>query len=173
MSTIIPRFLLPQGASSTQGLRTRALYLQPIPSRKLPVCRNASSNPPKQIVLEKPERFNPPSHPARLHKKPSPRSYPGPRLSESQVEEQKTKQYPNSFPPEGTWRYWFLTNRRIHVYITLVCHNSVSKLIALELERTDGLLRKLDHSSFIADLDIGLSIISSFYSLDTIFLPYL
>ena len=120
MPTTVPRFLLPRGAAPPQDLLIRALYQQPRPLRALPVCRNASTNPSKPIVLEKPEKFNPPSHPQRLNKRPAPRNYPGPRLSESQVEEQKTKQYPNTLPPEGTWRYWFLTNRRIHVFITLV-----------------------------------------------------
>ena len=116
-STSIPRFLLPRGIAFPQGLFARTLYPQP---RALPACRNASTTPQKPIVLEKPEKFNPPSHPQRLNKRPSPRSYPGPRLSESQVQEQKTKQYPNTLPPKGTWRYRFLTNRRIHVFITLV-----------------------------------------------------
>ncbi|KAI9760267.1 MAG: iso-1-cytochrome c [Chaenotheca gracillima] len=69
-------------------------------------------------ILEKPERFNPPSHPQRLSKKP-PRSYPGPPLSAQDVERQNTKKYPHSMPPEGSFSHWFLTNRSIHIYITL------------------------------------------------------
>ena len=96
-----------------------ALYLQSLPHGTLPRYRNASTASSKPIVLEKPERFNPPSHPQRLNKGP-PRNYPGPPISESQRKVQKNKQYPNSFPPEGTWSHWFLTHISIHVFIVLV-----------------------------------------------------
>lgn len=120
MATTIPRFLLPQSNSPLRAIRTPSSFSSPSVRRRASfICRNASTAPSKPIVLEKPERFNPPSHPARLNRKP-PRQYSGPKLSETQKEEQKTKQYPNAFPPEGTWRYWFLTNRQIHIYIVLV-----------------------------------------------------
>ena len=96
-----------------------ALYLQSLPHWTLPRYRNASTSSSNPIVLEKPEKFNPPSHPARLNRRP-PRNYPGPPMSESQKLVQKIKQYPNSFPPEGTWRYWFLTTRWIHYSIVMV-----------------------------------------------------
>ncbi|KAI9675086.1 MAG: hypothetical protein M1817_001494 [Caeruleum heppii] len=83
--------------------------------------RHASSKSPsshKPIVLEKPTKFNPPSHPARLQKSP-PRSYAGPPLSAQQREAQKTRQYPHMMPPEGSFMHWFLTNRSIHIWITL------------------------------------------------------
>ncbi|KAG6991331.1 hypothetical protein G7Y79_00053g088140 [Physcia stellaris] len=119
MATTIPRFLLPRANVPLQGVYTSSSSsAQSVTRRASLICRYASTAPSKPIVLEKPERFNPPSHPARLNRKP-PRQYSGPRLSETQKEEQKTKQYPNSFPPEGTWRYWFLTNRQIHIYIVL------------------------------------------------------
>lgn len=123
MSRTIPRFLLPRIDAPLSTPRNRALYhqspfLSSSPST-LPVYRHASTTASKPITLEKPERFNPPSHPARLNRR-TPRQYPGPRLSESQQEEQKTKQYPNAFPPQGTWRYWFLTSRWIHICIVLV-----------------------------------------------------
>jgi hypothetical protein len=73
--------------------------------------------PSKPLVLEKPTKFNPPSHGARLRKDP-PR-YPGPQLSAEQTAAQKTKKYPNMMPPEGTFLHWFMTNRSIHMYITL------------------------------------------------------
>ena len=120
MATTIPRFLLPRNNVPLQLIRTSSSSSSHSMTRRASlICRYASTAPSKPIVLEKPERFNPPSHPARLNRKP-PRQYSGPRLSETQKEEQKTKQYPNSFPPEGTWRYWFLTNRQIHIYIVLV-----------------------------------------------------
>jgi len=37
-----------------------------------------------------------------------------------QKEEQANKQYPRMMPPEGSFLHWFLTNRSIHLWITLV-----------------------------------------------------
>lgn len=83
--------------------------------------RHASTDiPSKTIVLEKPDKFRPPSHSQRLNRKP-PRQYPGPPLSEPERQAQKTKRYPSMFPSEGTSLHWFLTNRWIHLYISLVC----------------------------------------------------
>ncbi|KXL48107.1 hypothetical protein M433DRAFT_34500, partial [Acidomyces richmondensis BFW] len=74
--------------------------------------------PPKPRVLAKPDRFNPPSHPSRLRTRPPPKYY-GPALTPEELAAQKTKKYPHMMPPEGTFMYWFLTNRSIHVYITI------------------------------------------------------
>lgn len=87
-----------------------------------PTLRHASTtkpSPSKPIVLEKPARFNPPSHPARRNR-PPPRSYPGPPPSAREREERKTKRYPHMMPPQGTFMHWFLTNRSIHIWITMV-----------------------------------------------------
>jgi hypothetical protein len=111
----IPRFLLPQRGAIW---RTR---LSPSSASSITI-RNASHKAPKKsskpLVLEKPAKFNPPSHGSRLRKEP-PR-YPGPQLSAEQQATQKTKQYPNMMPPEGTFMHWFVNNRSIHMYITLV-----------------------------------------------------
>jgi hypothetical protein len=81
--------------------------------------RHASSTPPpKPRLLEKPERFNPPSHPSRLRSKH--RSYGAP-LAEHERRAQKTRSYPHMMPAEGTFTFWFLTNRRIHLWISMVC----------------------------------------------------
>lgn len=77
----------------------------------------SSTPPPKPRLLEKPERFNPPSHPSRLRSKP--RSYGAP-LSEHDRQAQKTRSYPHMMPAEGTFTYWFLTNRSIHLWISIV-----------------------------------------------------
>ena len=91
------------------------------PTLQLYLHRHASStSSSKPRTLEKPAKFNPPSHPARLNRSP-PRQYPGPPLSAPELEAQKTKQYPHMMPPEGSFMRWFLTNRSIHVWITLVC----------------------------------------------------
>ena len=117
----IPRFLLPQRSTIW---RARTIS----PSNAVQTIRNASHKaPPKpkptQItpkvpVLEKPAKFNPPSHGSKLPKtRPQ---YPGPPLSEAQRAAQKMKRYPRTMPNEGTFMHWFLNNRSIHIYITLV-----------------------------------------------------
>ncbi|KAK8086338.1 hypothetical protein PG994_001312 [Apiospora phragmitis] len=77
----------------------------------------ATANPSKPIVLEKPEKFNPPSHGARL-----PRSVPkhyGGALGSEELMAQKTKEYPGLPPPPNTWSHWFINNKHIHMFITL------------------------------------------------------
>lgn len=75
----------------------------------------------KPRVLEKPDKFRPPSHAARL---PSSRKRPqytyGPRLTPEELMAQNRKKYPNMMPPEGSFMHWFLTNRMLHVYISFV-----------------------------------------------------
>lgn len=80
---------------------------------------HATADPTKPIVLEKPDKFRPPSHPQRL-KRRVPRNYPGPALSPSERETQQTRSYPHTFPNPGTWLHWFLTTRGVHLVITLV-----------------------------------------------------
>jgi len=112
-SSAIPRFLLPRGQLYLRSLQT---------SRQFAVgLRHASTStakPQKARVLEQPDRFRAPSHPARLRKKP--KAYPGPALSEYEVQAQKTKKYPHMMAPDGSFMHWFLTNRAIHTWITLV-----------------------------------------------------
>lgn len=88
----------------------------------LPVgIRHASSAPPpKPRLLEKPDRFNPPSHPSRLRSKH--RSYGAP-LPEHERRAQKTRSYPHMMPAEGTFTHWFLTNKSIHLWISIVCES--------------------------------------------------
>ncbi|KAI9776192.1 MAG: hypothetical protein M1839_000513 [Geoglossum umbratile] len=91
--------------------------------RALPIIRllrrplSTHTKPGKAAaVLEKPAKFNPPSHGSR---RAAPRSYPGPPLSAKEKAAQQTNKYPNMMPGEGTFMRWFLTNRGLHVYITL------------------------------------------------------
>ncbi|KAF2214651.1 hypothetical protein CERZMDRAFT_95043 [Cercospora zeae-maydis SCOH1-5] len=96
------------------GFAMHARQLQRL--RALPPVRYASSEkpmPPKPRVLEKPDKFRPPSHPSRLRSKT--RYTYGPDLTPAQ----KTKRYPHMMPPEGTFMHWFLTNRIIHLWISL------------------------------------------------------
>ncbi|KAJ0422872.1 hypothetical protein BJY00DRAFT_310876 [Aspergillus carlsbadensis] len=123
----IPPFLLPRGiptsrtllALSTRRTANAAARLQETTRR----C--ASSTPKdngKQRTLEKPDKFRPPSHPARrVVRTHNGRvvNYPGPKLSEKEEAERKTRQYPNMFPPEGTVMFSFLTSRWIHIWIAM------------------------------------------------------
>jgi hypothetical protein len=75
-------------------------------------------DPSKPIALEKPERFNPPSHGARLPRS-TPRHYGGP-LTTEEVKAQASKSYPGLPPPPNTWSHWFINSRGLHTFITLV-----------------------------------------------------
>ncbi|KAK6197737.1 hypothetical protein LQW54_010641 [Pestalotiopsis sp. IQ-011] len=75
-------------------------------------------DPSKPLVLEKPERFNPPSHGARLPRSTPRHQYGGAPTAE-EIQAQKTKDYPGLPPPPTTWSHWFINNRHIHMFITL------------------------------------------------------
>ncbi|KAB8338959.1 hypothetical protein FH972_021899 [Carpinus fangiana] len=70
----------------------------------------------KSRILEKPTRFNPPSHGSRRAR---PRKSYGPALTDAELDAQRTKKYPNMMPPEGSLWHWFLTSRALHLWITL------------------------------------------------------
>lgn len=124
MSAPIPRFLLPRGYMRPYAPFTpyaqlpKLVKLSQTAHRTPPICRNASASTSKPRVLEKPTRFNPPSHGKRL-KKQVPRQY-GPQLTGEQKTEQETKSYPRMMPPKGTFMHWFLTSHGIHTFIVLV-----------------------------------------------------
>ncbi|KAH8687836.1 hypothetical protein BGZ60DRAFT_394610 [Tricladium varicosporioides] len=108
-AAVIPRFLLPQRGNIWHRY---ALQLQTIR-----YASNKSTKKSKPLVLEKPAKFTPPSHPSRRLKE-APR-YPGPKLSEDEATSRRTKKYPNMMPPEGTFMHWFITSKSVHLYITL------------------------------------------------------
>ena len=101
-----------------QCLRNRA----PI-AMALPFPRYASNRSSKPKVLEKPTRFNPPSHPSRLVKQQMPRHY-GPQMTEQRVLEFDRTEFPHMLPPRGTWKHWFLTSRLFHTWFALVSATS-------------------------------------------------
>ncbi|KAF4777178.1 hypothetical protein HER10_EVM0012147 [Colletotrichum scovillei] len=128
-TTLLPRFLLPAlspmwrvAATSTgrpavtgasAALRRNAVW----------TIRYASSKPTKAgqkgpLILEKPAKFNPPSHGARLPKNNGPKHYGGP-LSGQEVRAQRTREYPGMMAPEGTWAHWFFNSRKVHLFISL------------------------------------------------------
>jgi len=114
-TTAIPRFLLPQRGhiwgKSLHTIRYASTKAKPAKKTSKPVAS-------KPLVLEKPAKFNPPSHPQRI--RTAPRQYPGPQVSKEDAERQGTKKYPNMMPPKGTFMYWFMRNKSVHLYITLV-----------------------------------------------------
>lgn len=120
-SSAIPRFLLPQAGRIWQ----RANLGNRLRSPDLPVVRHASSISKdakgKPIVLEKPERFNPPSHGARLPNKNRPQQFQhyGGSLSPEDQAAQRRREYPGLPAPEGTWDHWFWHNRALHMTITM------------------------------------------------------
>ena len=90
----------------------------------LPLQRHASNTPSKPKVLEKPSKFNPPSHPSRLVKQPTYRHY-GPDLTEERKLELDMTEFPHMLPPAGTWKHWFLTSRLFHTWFALVSPNLI------------------------------------------------
>lgn len=116
-----------------------ALFSTSARSRK--AASSATPPPPPAkgngpIVLEQPDKFRPPSHPQRLgRRRPQPAAY-NQGTTRSEREKQKTKSYPHMFPNQGTFMHWFLTNRMIHVWITLVSFPSSSLSSSIYLPRS-------------------------------------
>lgn len=106
-------------ATPIQTTSLRCLRTISNPNKINIVRRYVSTQSKAPFVLEKPDKFRPPSHPSRIVKRQIPRNYAGPPLSAEELEAQKTKQYPNMFPPEGTKMHWFLTNKRLHLVIAM------------------------------------------------------
>lgn len=128
MPTPIPHFLLPRGLPTARTLRTlqhRGLNANFSTTSAVYRMNKAKPETRKNRILEKPDKFRPPSHPQRIvspaARTPSgqPVNY-GARLTAKEREEQDKKQYPSMFPPEGTVMFKFLTSRWIHVWIAMV-----------------------------------------------------
>ncbi|KAL3462872.1 hypothetical protein BJX64DRAFT_134673 [Aspergillus heterothallicus] len=122
----IPPFLLPRGIPTSRTLIALSTRGTTTASRASQFSRRCASSTTKdngkQRTLAQPDKFRPPSHPARRvvqTRNGKVVNYPGPKLSEKELAEQKTRQYPNMFPPEGTVMFSFLTNRWIHIWIAM------------------------------------------------------
>lgn len=115
----IPRFLLPQRGLIWRRAQQQRPLLMRLASSSSSSSTTAGKGPAKQIVLEKPEKFNPPSHGSRLPKRTTPRHYGG-DLSAAEVQTQKKADYPGLMAPEGTWAHWFFHSRALHLFISLV-----------------------------------------------------
>ncbi|KAL3439421.1 hypothetical protein BDV09DRAFT_2007 [Aspergillus tetrazonus] len=119
----IPPFLLPGGVPSTRAIlslsRSSRIGRLP-PTHRCASTNSSSDNSQKPRVLAQPDKFRPPSHPARRvvpTRNGKVVNYPGPKFSEKEEAERAKKKYPNMFPPEGTVMFRFLTSRWIHVWI--------------------------------------------------------
>lgn len=71
-------------------------------------------------TIPQPDKYRPPSHGKRTPRSETPQKSYGPPLSEEDKLRMRTKKYPNMMSPEGTFSHWFLNNRLLHMYITLV-----------------------------------------------------
>ncbi|KIW14074.1 hypothetical protein PV08_06855 [Exophiala spinifera] len=81
--------------------------------------RPASTDQKPPVVLEQPDKFRPPSHPSRLNaRRRTPGAY-NQGTTAQEKEQQKTRTYPHMFPPKGSFMHWFLTDRWIHIWITM------------------------------------------------------
>ncbi|KAL4870108.1 hypothetical protein BDV12DRAFT_166604 [Aspergillus spectabilis] len=117
---LIPRFLLPRGIPSTRSLSL--IRTARTDTRCASTTTSSKNKESKPRVLAQPDKFRPPSHPARRvvpTRNGKVVNYPGPKFSEQEEAERKTRQYPNMFPPEGTVMFRFLTSRWIHIWIAM------------------------------------------------------
>lgn len=127
------RSLITQGRSiaglpsSIRPSSVVAKFFSSSPASSAATASTSTTRKPKPSnTLAKPDKFRPPSHGSRLARggrassRHEPRNYPGPKLSEAELEARRTRSYPNMFPAEGTVMHKFLTNRGIHVWISMV-----------------------------------------------------
>lgn len=127
----IPRFLLPRQPLLRPSRFTQSLVL-PTSSAVRHVSnarqlsaeferRRAAAASTKQHVIPQPDKYRAPSHGKTLRRTDSGvgKVY-GPKLSDEDRKRMATKKYPNMMSPEGTFSHWFLNNRLIHLWITMV-----------------------------------------------------
>jgi hypothetical protein len=127
----IPRFLLPRGPLLLRP-QTRLLLQNPAllrhastPAKGLSaefLRRRAAQQQKEKAppVIPQPDKFRPPSHSARKPNRNLENRIYGAPVSEEDKKRMATKKYPNMMSPEGTFSYWFLHNKAIHLYITMV-----------------------------------------------------
>ena len=97
------------------------------PSHHVSSSSTSKNSSKRTGSLAKPDRFRPPSHPsgrehalaaaARRRRNPF---ADGPPLSSAERIAQKVRRYPNTFPAKGTVTRKVLTNRMLHVWVSLV-----------------------------------------------------
>lgn len=127
----IPRFLLPRG---TQLLGRQPRALRPLSSptslrhasisakglseefRRRREAQQSKGTP----VIPQPDKYRPPSHSKKAPNRNLENKVYGPPISEEDRKRMATKKYPNMMSPEGTFSHWFLHNKAIHLWITMV-----------------------------------------------------
>ncbi|KAJ6441748.1 CAAX prenyl protease 2 [Purpureocillium lavendulum] len=149
---VIPRFLLPLQGPLWRGVR--------IPLSQNILVRFASTDAgrpqQKPIVLQKPAKFNPPSHGSRLKRGNSlPRHY-GPELTSGEVAAQGKRDYPGLMAPQGSWAHWFWHSRLLHTVITMVL------LLPLSVYRKDQFVSNADHVSSLQGTLLAMGIYTFF-----------
>lgn len=125
----VPRFLL-----ARNPILRRTLPLSPQAAITLRYASSSSS--PKtlseqfrrrqQPVIPQPDKYRPPSHGKRTPRSETANRSYGPKLTEEDKKRMRTKKYPNMMSPEGTFSHWFLNNKVIHLWITMVRSTIVS-----------------------------------------------
>lgn len=86
---------------------------------KKPTSSITSPTDSGPIILEQPDAFRPPSHPARIRPR-KPRMTYGRDLTEADYEHMESKTYPYSMPGRNTVMYKFMHSRGLHAFISLV-----------------------------------------------------
>ncbi|KAL1306819.1 hypothetical protein AAFC00_005476 [Neodothiora populina] len=122
LSQRLPLGIAPRSIQHLQA--QQRLQHNPLISTLIRHASSSSIKPPrKPIVLEKPAKFNPPSHGSRLptsrRRGASAAALPTYGRSENEKQQSEKRRYPHMMPPEGTFLHWFLTNKSIHVWITM------------------------------------------------------
>lgn len=115
-ASLPPRFLLPALSPAWR------IAVRRVPRTATAAIRNAStsssSRDGKPIVLEKPARFNPPSHGSRLPRNQGPKHYGG-NLTDAELKAQKQRDYPGMPPPKGSKAHGIIHSRTLHLCISL------------------------------------------------------
>jgi len=102
--------------------RPGRLWRRARPPGRPAATRSASTagKAPSPAVLEKPAKFNPPSHGRRLPQRSNPPRHYGGDVTATEAAAQKVRDYPGLMAPAGSWAHWFLHSRGLHTFLTLV-----------------------------------------------------
>lgn len=111
--TRLPQFLLPAASSVRHVSNARQLSAEF-------ERRRAAAASTKQHVIPQPDKYRAPSHGRTLRRQDTGPKVYGPKVTEEDRKRMATKKYPNMMSPEGTFSHWFLNNRVIHVWISMV-----------------------------------------------------
>jgi hypothetical protein len=109
----LPQFLLPASTAVRHVSNARQLSAEF-------ERRRAAAASTKQHVIPQPDSYRPPSHGRTLRRQDTGPKVYGPKVTEEDRKRMATKKYPNMMSPEGTFSHWFLNNRVIHVWISMV-----------------------------------------------------